>query len=110
MIVFLHVWIKYPTLVRKSYRFLTCWDQVSDVGSKKLAIFYISNIFEEIGDLVSEDLCIFTARSAFLELATGATGATGATEVVSKTVPRTSPPTHAGGQDDGSYTNSLKLG
>ena len=58
--------------------------------------------------------CIFTVRSAFLELATGATGAagaagaTGATEVVSKTVARTPPPTHAGGQDDGSYTNSLK--
>ena len=38
----------------------------------------------------------------------GATGATGATEVVSKTAARTPPPTHAGGQDDGSYTNSLK--
>ena len=30
-------------------------------------------------------------------------------EVVSKTLAQTPPPTHAGGQDDGSYTNSLKL-
>ena len=29
-------------------------------------------------------------------------------EVVSRTVARTPPSTHAGGQDDGSYTNSLK--
>ena len=28
--------------------------------------------------------------------------------MVSKAVARTPPPTHAGGQDDGSYTNSLK--
>ena len=27
-----------------------------------------------------------------------------------KMVAQTPPPTHAGGQDDGSYTNSLKLG
>ncbi len=45
----------------------------------------------------------------FLELATGTTGTTGGTEVVSKTVARTPPPTHAGGQDDSSYTNSLKI-
>ena len=32
------------------------------------------------------------------------------TEVVSKTLAQTPPPTHAGGQDDGSYTNSLKIG
>ena len=64
------------------------------------------------GDLVSEDVCIFTARSAFLELAmaaTGETGETGEAEVVPKTVSQTPHPTHAGGQDDGSYTNSLKL-
>ena len=58
------------------------------------------------GDLVSEDVCIFTARSAFLELEAGAAGAT---EVVSRTAAQTLPSTHAGGQDDGSYTNSLKL-
>ena len=29
-------------------------------------------------------------------------------EVVSRTVARSPPPTHAGGQDDGSYPNSLK--
>ena len=46
--------------------------------------------------------------SAFLELATGATGATGAGEVVAGSAARTPHPTRAGGQDDGSYTNSLK--
>ena len=34
---------------------------------------------------------------------------TGEAEVVSKTLARTPPSTHAGGQDDGSYTNSLKI-
>ena len=33
---------------------------------------------------------------------------TDSTEVVSKLLAPTPPPTHAGGQDDGSYTNSLK--
>ena len=37
------------------------------------------------------------------------TGSPGAAEMVSKTAARTPPPTHAGGHDDGSYTNSLKL-
>ena len=36
-------------------------------------------------------------------------GAAGAAEVVSRTAARSPPPTRAGGQDDGSYTNSLKL-
>ncbi len=36
------------------------------------------------------------------------TGATGAAEVVSRTAAGSPPPTRAGGQDDGSYTNSLK--
>ncbi len=58
---------------------------------------------------MSYEVTRIAIRSAFLELATGATGATGAAEVVSRTVARTPPPTHAGGQDDGSYTNSLKL-
>ena len=64
-------------------------------------------------DLASDEVTRIAVRSAFLELAAGATGATGATdsgEVVSKPAPQTPPPTHAGGQDDGSYTNSLKLG
>ncbi len=46
-----------------------------------------------------------------LELVTDATDATDATdegEVVSSTAARTPPSTRAGGQDDGSYTNSLK--
>ena len=41
--------------------------------------------------------------------AAGAAGATETTEVVSRTAARSPPPTRAGGQDDGSYTNSLKL-
>ena len=45
----------------------------------------------------------------FLELITGAGGATGETEMVARTAARSPPPTRAGGQDDGSYTNSLKL-
>ena len=60
------------------------------------------------GDLVSEFACKITVRSAFLALEAGATGETGEAEVVSKTAARTPLPTHAGGQDDGSYTNSLK--
>ena len=59
-------------------------------------------------ELVSDEATRIAIRSAFLEFATGATGATGETEVVSKPAPQTPPPTHAGGQDDGSYTNSLK--
>ena len=59
-------------------------------------------------EVVSYEVTRIAIRSAFWELATGAAGATGATEVVSKTVARTPPLTHAGGQDEGSYTNSLK--
>ncbi len=59
-------------------------------------------------EVVSYEVTRIATRSAFWEFATGATGAAGATEVVSSTVGRTPPPTHAGGQDDGSYTNSLK--
>ena len=60
------------------------------------------------GDLASAFVCKVTVRSAFLALEAGETGETGETEVVSKTAARTPLPTHAGGQDDGSYTNSLK--
>ena len=60
-------------------------------------------------EVVSYEVTRIAIRSAFLELATGAAGATGVPEVVSRTVARTPPPTHAGGQDDGSYTNSHKL-
>ncbi len=45
-----------------------------------------------------------------LELVTGAAGAAGAGEVVARPAARTPHPTRAGGQDDGSYTNSLKQG
>ena len=63
-------------------------------------------------NLASDEATRIAVRSVFLEFAAGATGPAGATgegEVVSKTAPQTPPPTHAGGQDDGSYTNSLKL-
>ena len=62
----------------------------------------------ETGDLVSYKVKRIAIRSASLELATGATGAAGAAEMVSKTVARTPHPTRAGGQDDASYTSSLK--
>ncbi len=45
----------------------------------------------------------------FVTDATDAADATDAGEVVSSTAARTPPSTRAGGQDDGSYTNSLKL-
>ena len=64
-----------------------------------------------IGNLVNADVCIFTARSAFLEHAaevTEVTEVTAVTEMVSRMLARSPPSTHAGGQDDGSYTNSLK--
>ena len=64
------------------------------------------------GDLASAFACNITVISAFLALEmgeAGEAGETGETEVVSKTAARTPLPTHAGGQDDGSYTNSLKL-
>ena len=60
------------------------------------------------GNLASSEVTRIAAKSAFLEHAAGATGATGTGEVVSRTVARSPPPTRAGGQDDGSYTNSLK--
>ena len=60
-------------------------------------------------EVASSEVTRIAVRSAFLELAPGTTGATGATGMVSRTVARTPPPTRAGGQDDGSYTNSLKL-
>ncbi len=49
-------------------------------------------------------------RSAFWELVAEVTVATVATEVVSRSAARTLPSTRTGGQDDGSYTNSLKIG
>ena len=42
----------------------------------------------------------------FLEFVTAAGGES---EMASRTADRSPPPTRAGGQDDGSYTNSLKL-
>ncbi len=62
-------------------------------------------------EVVSYEVTRIAIRSAFLELAAGTTGTTGTTgtmgmtgaaEVVSKTARQTPPPTHAGGQDDGS--------
>ena len=58
---------------------------------------------------MNADVCIFTAISAFLEHAAEVTEVTAVTEMVSRMLARSPPSTHAGGQDDGSYTNSLKL-
>ena len=56
-------------------------------------------------DLASSQVTRIAATSAFLEFEAGAGGAA---EVVARPAARTPPPTRAGGQDDGSYTNSLK--
>ena len=58
------------------------------------------------GNLASSQVRCLRIRSAFLELTAG-TG--GEAEMASRTAARSPPPTRAGGQDDGSYTNSLKL-
>ncbi len=50
----------------------------------------------------------FSHNLEFVTDSTGATGASGAGEVVARLAARTPHPTRAGGQDDGSYTNSLK--
>ena len=59
-------------------------------------------------DLASSEVTRIVASWPFLELVTGAAGATGEAEMVARTAARSPPPTRAGGQDDGSYTNSLK--
>ena len=65
--------------------------------------------FEVRWEVASSQVMRIAARSAFLEFVTDAAGATGAGEVVARSAARTPHPTRAGGQDDGSYTNSLKL-
>ncbi len=62
--------------------------------------------FEVRREVASSQVLRIVIRSAFLELVTDATDAT---EVVSRPTARTPHPTRTGGQDDGSYTNSLKL-
>ena len=57
-------------------------------------------------DLASSEVTRIVAFWPFLELVAGAAGKT---EMASRTAARSPPPTRAGGQDDGSYTNSLKL-
>ena len=59
-------------------------------------------------EVASSEVTRIAARSTLLELAGDATGAAGAAEVVSRTLAWSPPPTHVGGQDDDSYTNSLK--
>ena len=54
-------------------------------------------------------LCTKSSLREHATAETGETGETGEAEVVSRTVAQSPPSTHAGGQDDGSYTNSLKL-
>ena len=56
-------------------------------------------------DLASSEVIRIVAFWPFLELVTG-DGGEG--EVVARGAARSPPPTRAGGQDDGSYTNSLK--
>ena len=60
-------------------------------------------------EVASSQVTRIAARSVFLEHATGATGTPGQADVVARTAARAPHPTRAGGQDDGSYTNSLKL-
>ena len=50
------------------------WDPLGHLGVPWGCLWVLSWILMKIGDLVSEDVCIFTARSAFLELITGSTG------------------------------------
>ena len=57
-------------------------------------------------DLASSEVTRIAARSAFWEHAAGAGEGR---KVVAGPAARTPHPTCAGGQDDGSYTNSLKL-
>ena len=54
------------------------------------------------GDLASSEVRSGRTRSAFWEFVAAES------EVVSRRAARSPPPTRAGGQDDGSYTNSLK--
>ena len=56
--------------------------------------------------LASSEVLRVVAFWPFLELVTAAGGEG---EVVARTAAQGPPPTRAGGQDDGSYTNSLKL-
>ena len=60
-------------------------------------------------DLASSEVTRIVAFWPFWEFVNGATGAAGESEMASRTAARSPPPTRAGGQDDGSYTNSLKL-
>ena len=55
-------------------------------------------------DLASSEVTRIGAFWPFLEFVT----ATGEAEMASRTAARSPPHTRAGGQDDGSYTNSLK--
>ena len=66
--------------------------------------------FEVRREVASSQVMRIAARSAFLELVTAAAEVAEAGEVVSRPAARTPHPTRTGGQDDGSYTNSLKLG
>ena len=60
-------------------------------------------------DLASSEVTRIVAFGTFLEFVAGDAGDTGEDEMVARTAARSPPPTRAGGQDDGSYTNSLKL-
>ena len=66
------------------------------------------NDFEVRREVASSQVMRIAARSAFLELVTEPSGPAEVAEVVSRPAARTPRPTRTGGQDDGSYRNSLK--
>ena len=81
------------------------------LGRPWLALGALGSVWVPLGSVGSlwelnvHRLRCLSTKSSLLEHAAGATGAT---ETVSRTAARSPPPTRAGGQDDGSYTNSLK--
>ena len=84
------------------------WLALGALGSLWVPLGSVGSLWE----LNVHRLRCLSTKSSLLEHATGAMGAAGAAgapEVVSRTAAWSPPPTRAGGQDDGSYTNSLKI-
>ena len=83
---------------------LACpWLALGALGSFWVPFGFLGSLWE----LNVHRLQCLCTESNLLEHATEATGAA---EVVSETPARSPPPARAGGQDVGSYTNSVKLG
>ena len=80
------------------------WLALGALGSLWVPLHSLGSLWE----LNVHRLRCLSTKSNLVGHATGATGATGVAEVVSRTVAWSPPLTRAGGQDDGSYTNSLK--